>query len=294
MSQGVPYSASRQDLYYPGKTLNSFPAQRPKSDAELCGWMALLAYRDLEPASLAFDQDTIKSKLDSLGFQNVQFFESQDHAKQGGTHCFLAIHDDAVKGNKLAVVSFRGTDKDDPTDLLDDVEAKLEDWNGTSQVFYGWKAALGEVRNPLLVAIQPIDYKLLMTGHSLGAAMATLLASLESPSALYTFGSPRVGDHDFVVSLGDFQNFRYVDCCDVVTELPPALLGCEHLGDPLYIDRNRNVVKNPNDNFVSADRLRARADYLVQYAWKTGNVAMRDLADHAPINYITAIAAAQP
>jgi hypothetical protein len=31
----------------------------------------------------------------------------------------------------------------------------------------------------------------------------------------------------------------------------------------------------------------------VQYAWKTGNVALRDLADHAPINYITAIAAAQ-
>jgi hypothetical protein len=294
MSQGVPYSASQQDLYYPARTLNSFPAQGPKSDAELCALMALLAYRDLEPASFAFDQGTVKSKLGSLGFQSVQFFESQDHEKQGGTHCFLAIHDDAVKDNKLAVVSFRGTDKDDPTDLLDDVEAELEDWNGKSQVFHGWKAAFGEVRSPLLLAIQPIDYKLLITGHSLGAAMATLLASLRAPSALYTFGSPRVGDHDFVTSLGGIRNFRYVDCCDVVTELPPAFLGCAHLGDPLYIDRNRNVVANPDDDFVSADRLRARADYLVQYAWKTGNVALRDLADHAPINYITAISAAQP
>jgi hypothetical protein len=293
LNQGVPYSASQQDLYYPAKTLTGFPAQRPESDAELCAWMALLAYRGLEPASFALDQDTIKSKLSSLGFQSVQFFESQNHAKQGGTHCLLAIHDDAVKDNKLAVVSFRGTDKDDPTDLLDDVEAKLEDWNGTSQVFYGWKAALGEVRNPLLSAIQPIDYKLLMTGHSLGAAMATLLASLKEPSALYTFGSPTVGDHDFVASLGGIQSFRYVDCCDVVTELPPLFLGCAQLGDPLYIDRNRNIVENPDDDFVSADRFRARADYLVQYAWKTGNVALRDLADHAPINYITAIAAAQ-
>jgi len=36
------------------------------------------------------------------------------------------------------------------------------------------------------------------------------------------------------------------------------------------------------------------ADYLLQYAWKNGNVAVRELADHAPINYGTAIAAAEP
>ena len=64
-----------------------------------------------------------------------------------------------------------------------------------------------------------------------------------------------------------------------------------HLGEPYYIDRNRNVIENPSDDFVSGDRLRARADYLLQYAWKSGNVAVRDLADHAPINYVTAIAA---
>ena len=51
------------------------------------------------------------------------------------------------------------------------------------------------------------------------------------------------------------------------------------------------MIGNPSDDFVSGDRLRARADYLLQYAWKSGNVAVRDLADHAPINYVTAIAA---
>jgi len=49
-----------------------------------------------------------------------------------------------------------------------------------------------------------------------------------------------------------------VDCCDVVTQLPPALLGCAHLGEPYYIDRNGSVIENPGDDFVSADRLRAR------------------------------------
>jgi hypothetical protein len=35
MSQGVPYSASQQDLFYPAKNLDNFPTQRPKTDG-LC------------------------------------------------------------------------------------------------------------------------------------------------------------------------------------------------------------------------------------------------------------------
>ena len=290
-SLAIPYSATQQDLYYPAKDLSRFPAARPRTDAEVCAWMCLLAYRDTEPASFAFEQGTITAKLGALGFQTVQFFESVGHEKQGGTHCFLAIHDDADASKKLAVVAFRGTDKDDPTDLLDDVDAPLVDWRGGGRVFDGWKDALGEVQGPLLAALQGVNYKLLITGHSLGAAMATLVASLKTPAALYTIGSPRVGDAAFVASLGGVTNYRYVDCCDVVTELPPAELDYAHLGSPLYIDRNRKVNNNSSDDYVAADRLRARADYLVQYAWKAGNVGVRDLADHAPINYATAIAA---
>jgi hypothetical protein len=292
MTQGVRYSASQQDLYYPARFLDGFPTQRPKTDAELCAWMALLAYCD-QGTSLAFDQDTIGKMLGPLGFKPVKFAESQNHPNDGGTHCFVAIHDDVVKENKLAVVAFRGTDKDDPTDLLDDVEAQLVAWQGAAKVFDGFKDALAEVEPELFPAVQAIDYKLLFTGHSLGAALATLLASIKTPSALYTIGSPRVGDQDFVASLSGVKSFRYVNCCDVVTQLPPVLLGYAHLGDPWYIDRNREVIEDPSDDFVSADRLRAREDYLLQYAWKTGNVGVRDLADHAPINYVTAIAAAQ-
>jgi triacylglycerol lipase len=292
MSQGVPYSASQQDLFYPAKFLDSFPAQRPGTDEELCAWMALLAYCDQYP-DFAFDRVKITQELAPLGFQPLGFFESKGRDRNGGTHCFVALHDDAVKENKLAVVAFRGTDKDDPADLLDDVEAILVDWNGTGKVFDGFKDALAEIQTELLPVVQAIDYRLLFTGHSLGAALATLLAAVKAPSALYTIGSPRVGDHDFVASLSGVNSSRYVDCCDIVTQLPPALFGYAHLGNPLYFDRNRHLNKNPSDDFVFADRLRARADYLVQYAWKSGNVAVRDLADHAPINYVTAIAAAQ-
>ena len=291
MSPTIPYSASQQDLFYPAKDLSNFPTVPPKSDAELCAWMCLLAYRDSYPASFAFDQSTIAGKLTALGFQFVQFFESLEHAKQGGTHCFLAIHDDSDPNKRLAVVAFRGTNKDDPTDLLDDVDAPLVDWKGQSKVFDGWKDGLGEIQGPLLAAIKPINYKLVITGHSLGAAMATLLASLNTPTALYTIGSPRVGDASFVASLSAVASHRYVDCCDVVTELPPAVLGYAHVGSPLYIDRNRKVIASPADDYVSEDRLLARAEYLLKYAWKSGNIGVRDLADHAPNNYVTAIAA---
>ena len=286
----IPYSATQQDLFYPAKDLSKFPTVMPATDAELCAWMCLLAYRDTYPASFAFEQPTIKAKLKAIGFSSVQFFESVWHERQGGTHCFLAIHDDAEPSKKLAVVAFRGTDKDDPTDLLDDVEAPLVDWSGGGKVFDGFKDALEEVLGGLLPAIQPINYKLLMTGHSLGAAMATLLASLKAPTALYTIGSPRVGNLDFVASLGGVPSYRYVDCCDAVTELPPEVLGYTHVGDMLYIDRHRKVSNAPSEDAVSKDRLIARVEYLVRYAWRLGDVGVRDLADHAAINYVTAIA----
>src|SRR5258708_18691562 len=295
MSQGVPYSPTQQDLFYPAKTLDTFPTQRPKTEAALCAWLSLLAYCDQYP-NFAFDQAKIKQKLAPFGFQPLEplgFFESKGKERNGGTHCFIAMHDDAVKENRLAVVAFRGTDKDDPTDVLDDVNALPGPWGNNSKVFKGWKDAFDEVKQDLTPALQKIDCPLLVTGHSLGAALATVLATVRAPNGLYTIGSPRVGDHNFVASLSGVNSFRYVDCCDIVTQLPPPFLGYAHLGDPIYIGPNRKGIDNPSADFVSADRLRARADYLLHYAWKSGNVGVRDLADHAPINYVTSIGAAQ-
>jgi hypothetical protein len=47
---------------------------------------------------------------------------------------------------------------------------------------------------------------------------------------------------------------------------------------------------NPPPGFdVEHDRLVARAEYLETQAWKAGTVLFRDLADHAPINYLRAL-----
>ena len=74
---------------------------------------------------------------------------------------------------------------------------------------------------------------------------------------------------------------------------PPESLSSEikyaHHGVPYYIDRHRLITENPGDSFIDKDRLAGAAEYLLKYAWRIGNVGIRGLADHAPINYVTAV-----
>ena len=78
------------------------------------------------------------------------------------------------------------------------------------------------------------DYDWLVTGHSLGAAAATLCAFdlfvnsslLKSRPQLYTFGSPRVGNSGFSQafnqSMGQGAHWRLVHAADPIPHLPPV------------------------------------------------------------------------
>src|SRR5262249_58747833 len=70
--------------------------------------------------------------------------------------------------------------------------------------------------------------RVFFTGHSLGAALATLAAHRYPHTAgVYTFGSPRVGNHAFVASFNARmaqRSFRYVNDHDIVAQVPPELL----------------------------------------------------------------------
>ena len=289
---GIPYSAEKDDLYNPAKHAVFFPNGRPRSDAALCVEMARLAYcrRD---TSFAFDRDRIRKVLGRIQFTDCKFFESASAANGGGSHGFLALDDD----NQLGVLSFRGTDMDDPTDLADDLNALPQPWQAGGKVHSGFAEGLQELWPEVKAALQGSNqYRFLFTGHSLGAAMATLASTLQKPGALYTIGSPRVGDQAFAGQLQGLDNHRYVDCCDLVTRLPPEVLGYAHIpGKIYYIDFNRSVQQiYPNDPYIERDRTRAEEDYWTNYSWRIGDVAVRPLADHAPVNYVLPVSAATP
>jgi len=109
-------------------------------------------------------------------------------------------------------------------------------------------------------------------------------------SRLVTFGCPRVGDDKFAATIVNENTVRYVGCCDIVCNVPPAGAWYADAGSMRYVDRS-GVVRNTIDvTGIAADRASARREYLARYATRPGNVLVRELADHAPINYVRALA----
>ena len=87
------------------------------------------------------------------------------------------------------------------------------------------------------------------TGHSLGAALATLAVDrfgTERVGGLYTFGSPRVGDKVFQKAF-TAPCQRFVNNTDIVVHLPPPTLLADyaHVGNLRFIDSAGKIVTDP-------------------------------------------------
>jgi hypothetical protein len=173
-------------------------------------------------------------------------------------------------------------------DLLTDLDALPVAWPGGGKVHRGFVGALDRVWTQVESQLDGLDLPVLYTGHSLGAALATLAASRRPPETLYTFGAPRVGDEAFVQTLARTVVYRFVNCCDVVTRLPPAVY--EPAGTLRYIDSHGRLNGEEEDE---AARLRARTAHFQKTLGQWDKVWIRDLVDHAPVNYVKALLAAQ-
>ena len=242
----------------------------PYSEALLCAEISRLVY--------CRDRETVRQNLNGAGFAECEFFD------EGGTQAILAVD------KERAVLAFRGTEGDDPTDIFVDALFVPEPWMSGGKVHMGFAKALEHVWPVIEPHLESLndDSVLLFTGHSLGAALATLAASRHKPNGLFTYGSPRVGDEKFGETLDELEIHRYVDCCDLVCQIPPEP-PYRHVGKQHYIDRLGKVLVNPKITVVVADQNRARAEYLFKHALRFKNLPVRDLADHAPINYVVAL-----
>lgn len=276
----IPYDASRVALDTPQLRDTVFVAGTDYDEVALSVEFARLAYVHYEDGGAELDR--LKEALGRVQFGDVVVFEDAATGTQG----YGASR--SVDG--LYVLAFRGTEPTQLTDIDTDLEFSLTDWTEKAgRVHKGFASAARSIFVPVnewLEQTRAARRRLFVTGHSLGAAIATLYASVIAPDKLVTIGSPRVGDADFVATLTGIDMTRLVDCCDVVTELPPEVGGYVHAGDAAYLTRDGVLASTADSDFIRDDRLAARADYLRDYAWKTGNELLRDLADHAPINYV--------
>jgi hypothetical protein len=236
-------------------------------------------------ARLAYVKDPARLE----GFLQTQGFASLRQLDAGGTQGFVA--EGPFGGETVCLAAFRGTESDDPADLFANASFALSAWQAGGRVHTGFATAFGLVREAFLEATTS-SATLLLTGHSLGAALATLASSLRPGARLVTFGCPRVGDAEFKQATAGIAHDRYVNCCDKVTELPPeSLFGFHyvHTGRLHFFDAAGLLREDWTAEQMKAERQSASLAYLRELGLLHGQVAVRELADHAPINYVSVV-----
>ena len=117
------------------------------------------------------------------------------------------------------------------------------------------------MRNDILNTLKSIPGSLqtpvMISGHSLGAATATLacldLTKFGYDCVAYTFASPRVGDMDFcrIAKKLNTNLYRIVNIADAVPTLPPAV--SPNLDDPEdpFMYSHCGIMKSFSVNWLS-------------------------------------------
>ena len=261
-------------------------------------------------------------------------YQSEDTVNRITTQCwgasdcrFIDIDDTQAfiaDGGSYVLVSFRGTESSHLQDILADPRFALEPpvlkfpANGaTRSLTFAAGKAHGGFLAALACAVAEIDdvvrtfmttagpngnpNTLWITGHSLGAALATLYAArllyatsngklpgVGGVQGLYTFGSPRVGDPQFVAALATplapVTN-RFVNHEDIVTRVAPRAMGYDHVGSVMYLDQNGvldrsmvgwvrflNTIVDAMNDFKAAARTSVKDHSMELYVRKLENL----------------------
>lgn len=191
-----------------------------------------------ELAMVAYnDEDEARRAAEKIGFHDTTFYDrdgSQAYRFRNDTDCVIAC---------------RGTEPNEWNDIKADANAASVLAETVGKVHRGFKQEVDDLWPMLETALVSNDQPLWFCGHSLGGAMATicssrcLLSHIDSvPEQLYTYGSPRVGDRKYI-NFVDLEHFRYVNNNDIVTRVPPVMLGYRHCGRQVYLDRDGNIAK---------------------------------------------------
>ncbi len=228
-------------------------------------------------SSIAYNDNIkeVKKQVKVLGFTTVEFYN------RDGAQAYRFMNKEDL------VIACRGTQPTEFNDISADLKAFPVVAETISRVHRGFKAEVDELWPMVCEDIARtvnVKKKLWICGHSLGAAMATIMSNrcecdslLNNPEELYTYGSPRVGWPTYVKSFGVIHH-RWKNNNDIVTTVPPTFLGFRHCGELHYLNAFGNYRKPTGWQLVK-DKLRG-----LWLGIKKGQVD--SFSDHSMDNYI--------
>ena len=191
---------------------NILKALNGKGKAFLIKWMESLDY-DHNKEREKLEADLQNLKIDTTDIETLDC---------NGIQAILVPYDDFI------VLVFRGTESNSIKDIKADANAKTTQCETGGKIHSGFKEAFEEVASEIQKKLDKDTWKdkpLFITGHSLGGALATIatkkLSHKVDIAACYTFGSPRVGDEEWVAGI-KAPVYRIVNAADCVTMLPPG------------------------------------------------------------------------
>ena len=228
-------------------------------------------------ASIAYNNNIteVKKQVKRLGFTTVEFYDKE------GAQAYRFMNKEDL------VIACRGTQPSEFNDIAADLKAAPVVSETVSRVHRGFKAEVDELWPMVLEDISRTTNKkkkLWFCVHSLGAAMATIMASrcyyqtdIRDAEELYTYGSPRAGWKGYVDTM-QTPHHRWVNNNDIVTTVPPWFIGYKHDGEEHYLNCWGNVRK-PTRWQRFKDKWRG-----LWMGIKRGQID--SFSDHSMVNYI--------
>lgn len=178
----------------------------------------------------------------------LHFLDDRKLAESSDTQAFISHHDE------LILISVRGTSEKWPDAWLDADAHQVPFEEGDGKVHNGFYRA-AKVAYTFAVKYLEKFYsgqKLVICGHSLGGAVALLLAEMlrrnkryQPEIVLYTYGAPRAADSTFIEAAEPLKHHRIVFHNDPVPSVPSTWMNTPSNRVPVYATHGAVLALHP-------------------------------------------------